>query len=69
MKEFGDNIGFCLHFQTADDIANEMASDEMDKGTKKKKEELVRDFRKKIGDSDQLRALIFKDGMCINGVE
>ena len=41
MKEFGDNIGICLHYQTADDIAGELADVELEKFPKKKRAELI----------------------------
>jgi hypothetical protein len=41
MTVFGDCVGICLHHQTPDEIADEIAENEIaTKGSKKKKEEL-----------------------------
>ena len=29
MKEFGDSVGICLHYQTSDEIATELAEEEL----------------------------------------
>lgn len=41
MKEFGDCVGVCLHYQGVNEIAGEIADLEIEKGSKKKKEELI----------------------------
>lgn len=69
MKEFGDSVGLCMHFQTADEIADELADAELEKNPKKKKDKVAEDFRKQLGPEEQLRVLIFKDGLCVNSVE
>ena len=38
MKEFGDCVGVCLNYQDADEIANEIADNEIANGSKKKKD-------------------------------
>jgi hypothetical protein len=38
MKEFGDCVGVCLHYQDADEISNEIADNEIANGSKKKKD-------------------------------
>ena len=38
MKEFGDSVGICLHYQEADDIAAEIADVDIANGSKKKKD-------------------------------
>ena len=37
MKEFGDCVGICLHYQDADEIASEMAETELQKSPSKNK--------------------------------
>lgn len=66
MKEFGDCIGICLHYQTADEQAGDIAEDELKKNPKKKKEQLINQFKKDYNLQDQIRALIFKEGVCIS---
>ena len=66
MKEFGDCIGVCLHYQSPDDQAGEIADEEITKkGNKKKKELLTAQFKKDYNLRDQLRALIFREGICV----
>jgi hypothetical protein len=38
LKEMGDSVGICMHYQPADEVAQEIAEDEIEKGSKKKKE-------------------------------
>lgn len=53
MQEMGDSVGVCLHYQTADDVAMEIAEDEIEnKGSKKKKELLVAQFKRDLGLTD-----------------
>lgn len=65
----GDSIGICMHYQQADEIAGEIADDEIEKGSKKKKEHLVATYKKDLGLSDQIRVLIFKDGMVVSSAD
>lgn len=52
MKEMGENIGVCFHAQTADDIANELALVEIEKGSKKKQPDLATQIKKDKNLSD-----------------
>jgi len=46
-------------------VASDIAQKEIDeKGSKKKKEELKDQFKKDLNLKEQLRLLIFKDGLC-----
>ena len=40
MKEFGDCVGICLHFQSAEEQSTELADEEIEKGSKQKKQVL-----------------------------
>lgn len=66
MKEFGDCIGICMYYQTADDQAGDIADEELKKNPKKKKEQLVSQYKKDYNLREQLRALIFKEGVCVS---
>ena len=48
MNAFGDCVGICLHHQTADEIADEIADVELQKGSKKKKEEIAKTMKKDL---------------------
>lgn len=65
MKEFGDCVGICLHFQTDEEQASEMADEEIEKGSKQKKPVLEKQLIKERNLRDQLRALIFREGICV----
>eukprot|EP00347_Sterkiella_histriomuscorum_P003818 403362821 len=69
LKEMGDSVGICMHYQTADEIAMEIADDEIEKGSKKKKEQLVAQYKKDMGLTEQIRLLIFKDGMVVSSAD
>lgn len=69
MKELGESLGVCLNYQTADDIAGELADDQIAKGTKKKKEQLMQQIKKDMNLNDQIRVLIFKDGVCVTSAD
>ena len=69
MKELGESVGLCMHAQTADNIASELADVEIEKGSKKKKDELTQQIKKDKNLSDCTRALIFKDGVCVSSAE
>jgi hypothetical protein len=66
MKEFGESVGICLHYSTADEIASELADKEIANGNKKKKEQIVGQLKKDLNLKEQIRVLIFKDGMCVS---
>lgn len=60
MKEFGDCVGICQYFQSADEQADEIAEDEITKKkSTKKKAVLKAQFKKDLNLRDHLRALIF----------
>ena len=69
MKELGESVGVCMHAQTADGIAMELADIEIEKGSKKKKDELQQQIKKDKNLSDVTRALIFKDGVCVSSAD
>ena len=41
MKELGESVGICIHYQTADDIAGDFADEEIAKNPKKKRDQLI----------------------------
>jgi hypothetical protein len=52
MKEFGDCVGLCMHFQGADEVAEDIADIELQKSPKKKKGDLVTQFKKDMNLAD-----------------
>ena len=69
LKEFGECVGICMHHQTSDEIAEEMALAQMEENPKKKKEDVLKEIKKQISPDDQTRVLIFKDGMGVSSAD
>mmetsp|Transcript_17968 Transcript_17968/g.17160 ORF Transcript_17968/g.17160 Transcript_17968/m.17160 type:complete len:152 (+) Transcript_17968:1075-1530(+) len=69
LKEFGDSVGVCLQYQSPDEIAEDMAEAILEKNPKKKKEDVLKDVKKEAGTSEQIRMLLFKDGICVSSTD
>ncbi len=69
LAALGDNVGICLHYQSNEEIVEEMAIAEQENTPKKKMEDLKKQCKQLFGDLDQMRVLMFKDGNCINSTD
>jgi hypothetical protein len=78
MLQFGDNVGLCLQFQSADDIAGALVDIDLaqkplsgrgiDKGT------LIINKKKQLENrgeilGDQVRVLLYQDGVCSSSTD